>query len=77
MSYQEIARGITSRLQLDSPPIALSFVEGQPAGVKSFDSEVPSSCTLWRRAETEVFYADAGKHMNCLVGAMVMGFQIS
>lgn len=77
MSYQEIAQGIASRLQLDTPPIALAFVEGPPAGVASFDSEVPSACTLWRRAETEVFYADAGKHMNCLVGAFVMGFELA
>jgi uncharacterized protein (DUF169 family) len=77
MSYQEIAQEISSRLQLDSPPIALAFVEGQPAGVRLFDAEVPSACTLWRRAETEVFYADAGKHMNCLVGAFVMGFELA
>lgn len=77
MSYQEIAQGLASKLELDTPPIALAFVEEPPAGVPSFDAEVPSSCTLWRRAESEVFYADAGKHMNCLVGAFVMGFELA
>ena len=76
MSYEEIARGITSKLRLETPPVALSFVVEKPADVRVFDSEVPSACTLWRRAEEEVFYADGATHLNCLIGAMVMGFPL-
>src|SRR5262249_38064824 len=39
-------------------------------------SEVPSSCSLWRRAEQGVFYAPAQAHFRCPVGAMVMGFEL-
>jgi uncharacterized protein (DUF169 family) len=77
MGYQDVAHGITSMLHLETPPVALAFVEAPPAGVKSFADTVPSACTLWRRAETEVFYAGATAHHNCLVGAMVLGFELA
>lgn len=76
MGYEDVANGIASMLQLETPPVALAFVEAPPAGVRSFDDAVPSACTLWRRAETEVFYAGAAAHLNCLVGAMVLGFEL-
>jgi uncharacterized protein (DUF169 family) len=76
MKYDNIATGISSRLQLASPPVAVSFVEAAPTGMAVFDQEVPSACTLWRKAETEVFYAPAEKHFNCPIGAMTMGFDL-
>jgi len=39
-------------------------------------SDVPSSCSFWRRAEQGVFYAPAEAHFKCPVGAMVMGFEL-
>lgn len=76
MSYATAAEVITSKLSLDSPPIAITFVEAVPAGVSTFDQAVPSACTFWRRAEMGVFYASAEQHFNCPVGAMVMGFEL-
>src|SRR6516225_768167 len=76
MNYDNIATGISSRLQLASPPVAMSFVEAAPTGMAVFDQEVPSACTFWRKAETEVFYAPAEKHFNCPIGAMTMGFDM-
>lgn len=76
MKYENIAAGISSRLQLASPPVALSFVEAAPTGMAVFDQEVPSACTFWRKAETEMFYAPAEKHFNCPIGAMTMGFDM-
>ncbi len=76
MTNKEIAAAINSALDLDPPPVALAFVEQPPAGVDTIQSEVPSSCSFWRRAEQEVFYAPAEAHFNCPVGAMVMGFEL-
>ena len=70
MNYDNIATGISSLLQLASPPVAMSFVEAAPTGMAVFDQEVPSACTFWRKAETELFYAPAEKHFNCPIGAM-------
>ena len=76
MSYDSIAEGIASELQLTSPPIALSFVVDRPPGVAEFAADVPSSCSFWIQAEKGVFYASAEQHLNCPVGALVMGFEL-
>jgi uncharacterized protein (DUF169 family) len=76
VTCQEAANRLTQKLRLDTPPIALSFVDSPPAGIDTFDEEVPSSCAFWRKAESKVFYAPAAKHLNCLIGAMVMGFDL-
>src|SRR5215469_1968024 len=76
MTNKEIAAAINSALDLDPPPVALAFVEQPPAGVDTIQSEVPSSCSFWRRAENRVFYAPAEAHFNCPVGAMVVGFEL-
>ena len=76
MSNRTIAEGVASMLSLNTPPIGLAFVEAAPKGVETFNAEVPSACTLWRRAESQVFYAAAEKHFNCPIGAMTMGFDL-
>ncbi|MGH7268563.1 MAG: DUF169 domain-containing protein [Candidatus Rokuibacteriota bacterium] len=76
MDRRESAERISAGLGLDTPPIAIAFAHSPPAGVKTFVGEVPSACTFWRQAETAVFYAPAGKHMNCPIGAMTMGFDM-
>jgi uncharacterized protein (DUF169 family) len=74
MNYSEVVEQLSSQLALDTPPIAVSFVETAPAEVQVFDQEVPSACTFWQRAESGVFYAAAEKHFNCPIGAMTLGF---
>jgi len=76
MQHFDLASAFTSLLGLEFPPVALAFVKSAPAGIKEFDSEVPSACSFWRRAESEVFYASAEKHFNCPIGAMTMGFDM-
>lgn len=76
MDRREIAERIVAGLELRSPPIALAFVESAPDGVESFQGEVPSACAFWRKAETGVFYAPVGKHLNCAIGAMTLGFEL-
>lgn len=76
MNFNEIADGLTACLRLSTPPVALSFVQNAPAATEVLADEVPSTCALWRKAETSVFYAPAEKHFNCPIGAMVMGFDL-
>ncbi len=76
MGFPEFASRIVDVLNLDTPPIALSFVDHAPAGVPDAGDAAPSACSFWRRAETGVFYASAAAHFNCPVGAMVMGFAL-
>ena len=76
MNRLEFARRLTELLELESPPIGISFAETPPAGVKVFEGEVPSPCALWRIAERSVFFAGPRKHLNCAVGAHVMGLPL-
>jgi uncharacterized protein (DUF169 family) len=76
MTNRELATTIIAALDLNSAPIALAFADQPPVGVDIIESEVPSSCSFWRRAEQGVFYAPAKAHFKCPVGAMVMGFEL-
>ena len=74
--YEDVADELTRSLELDLPPVALKFVQGRPEGVVEFEGAVPSACTFWRKAEDGTFYASGQDHLNCLIGAMTMGFDI-
>ena len=76
MDNQHLANLLDRHLSLDRPPVALAFVEDRPAGLADSGPLAPSACTFWRRAETELFYADATAHEECPVGMMTMGFEV-
>ena len=76
MDQTQIAESLSSKLSLSQPPVGLAFVDEAPAGVETFDGEVPSACNFWRRAESRVFYAPAEAHYNCPIGTMTMGFDM-
>jgi uncharacterized protein (DUF169 family) len=77
MDRQYIADKLVTQLRLDTPPVALAFVESPPQGMDSFEDQVPSACTLWRRAESRTFYAPAELHYNCPIGVLTMGFEMT
>ena len=76
-AYADIADRLVGKLELEIPPVALARANAAPEGVGVLAREVPSSCSLWREAESGVFYAPAEKHFNCPVGAMTMGFELT
>jgi uncharacterized protein (DUF169 family) len=77
MSPDHRALGVelSSLLSLEHPPIAISFTDTPPAGVKKFAGTVPSSCTFWVNAFQDAFYTEAKDHMNCSIGAVTHGFR--
>lgn len=57
-------------LGLNSSPIAISFVDEPPEGVRRVEGGEPAGCGYWRRAaEGQVFYTTADDHKACPVGA--------
>jgi uncharacterized protein (DUF169 family) len=76
MSNADLATTIRSSLGLDLPPVSLTFVDEAPQGMPGPPRVVPSACSFWRDAEQGTFFAPAGDHYNCLIGTMVMGFEI-
>ena len=62
-------------LDIETPPVAMAFVEDQPADIAPLYADPPSFCSLWRLAELRVFYASAEQHDGCGIGGMVSGFK--
>ena len=61
---------LTDLLQLTSPPVAITFADAPPAGVKHVSAGEPAGCGYWRRAaQGEVFFTVADDHKRCPVGA--------
>lgn len=75
--YASLAQSLITLLGLQRPPVAVAPVSTLPAGIPFFSGVSPSACGFWRSAEKEVFAARASDHMNCPVGAMVMGFELT
>ncbi|MBI3803665.1 MAG: DUF169 domain-containing protein [Nitrospirae bacterium] len=76
-SYVSLSQTLISLLGLDRPPVGVAPVESAPQGVPVFRGVSPSACSFWRQAEKELFAASAAEHMNCPIGAMVMGFELT
>jgi uncharacterized protein (DUF169 family) len=61
---------LTELLQLESEPVAITFVETPPTGVPRVSSAEAAGCGYWRRAAAgEVFFTVADDHKRCPVGA--------
>lgn len=76
MSYASASLSL-HRLELCHAPVALALVESPPSGIATENAPAVSSCALWRRAESEVFFASTAAHGGCAVGAHVMGMPLS
>ncbi|MGQ0773780.1 MAG: DUF169 domain-containing protein [Pseudonocardiales bacterium] len=76
MGTDQLATRLTAALSLDSPPIAVTFVDNAPDNIPATAEIVPSTCAFWRQAEHGTFYAPAAAHFNCPIGTMVMGFDM-
>jgi uncharacterized protein (DUF169 family) len=75
--YAATARSLETILQLTLPPVALARVRAVPPGVPVFEGVSPSACSFWRHAEGGLFVARGSEHMNCPIGAMTMGFELT
>ena len=73
-NWKELEQTLTRHLNLDRAPVAITFCDAAPAGVRKFDGSVPSGCTFWKVAATApagqgTFYTVAADHQNCPIGA--------
>jgi len=75
MNNADAARILTTHLGLAMAPVALGVRDAAPEACDIAKDEVPSACGFWRKAEAGLFFATAEAHLNCPIGAMVMGFE--
>jgi uncharacterized protein (DUF169 family) len=82
MAYIQISEKIKSNLSLSSNPIAISFTDDLPSGIKDYSQNNPAvaaGCMFWQAALTEPFATTAKDHSGCAVGLYThnMGFDVN
>mgnify|MGYP001571764076 FL=1 len=75
MTPAEQHHQLKTLLQLAYDPVGVSGASDSDP-ITAGTAPAPSACSFWRRAETASFTADAKSHLNCKVGAHVMGFSL-
>jgi uncharacterized protein (DUF169 family) len=84
--YKAMAGALTDLLTLDSPPLAITFLQDEPAGVARYGASMPAptadgrtgkeaaGCVFWMKAVDRTFHTCAEDHGNCSVGSLTHGF---
>jgi uncharacterized protein (DUF169 family) len=68
--WQEIEARIAGPLKVSRRPVAVTFLNAEPAGIERFAGTEPSGCSFWRlAADGRAFYTVPADHFNCAVGA--------
>lgn len=85
--YPELAQSLSELLNLQSPPLAITFSDQAPVNVPAFDDpmpeatadgrtgRVPAGCVFWMKAADHTFTTVAEDHGNCSVGSVTHGFK--
>jgi uncharacterized protein (DUF169 family) len=76
-NYSQLAATLAASLDLHQPPVAISFADGLPAGVKSHAGRVPAGCRFWEDGATAAFATSAADHSLCAIGVYTHNLQTS
>jgi uncharacterized protein (DUF169 family) len=69
-----IAQELTRLLDLDHPPVAVTFHEQEPAAqLRSRPAPEPAGCCFWQQAEQRHLHTTAADHAHCSVGSYTHG----
>jgi uncharacterized protein (DUF169 family) len=74
---RNLAAVLTASLDLKQPPVAISFADSLPAGVKSHGGRVPAGCRFWEDGATAAFATSASDHSLCAIGVYTHNLQTS
>jgi uncharacterized protein (DUF169 family) len=75
--YAKLATTLAASLDLQQPPVAISFTDTIPAGIKSHYGRVPAGCKFWEDAAREAFATSAADHNLCAIGVYTHNLQSS
>jgi uncharacterized protein (DUF169 family) len=70
---ERAAHELSEWLELDQPPVQISYLDQAPGGVPQHPGGVPSVCTFFAEGKERPFYAGIPAHEDCEVGAFVLG----
>ena len=75
--YAQQAALLAASLDLQQPPVAISFTDTMPVGVKAHSGRVPAGCKFWQDAASEAFVTTAADHNLCAIGVYTHNLQSS
>jgi uncharacterized protein (DUF169 family) len=75
--YAKLATALAASLDLQQPPVAISFSDNLPAGIKTHSGRVPAGCRFWQDAATATFATTAANHNLCAIGVYTHNLQSS
>lgn len=76
-NWKELENRLTSHLPMGKRPVAISFLDAEPAGIPKFSGTEPAGCSFWRLAAAgSTFYTVPADHFNCAVGAYTHNVQL-
>jgi uncharacterized protein (DUF169 family) len=75
--YSQLAAILAASLDLQQPPVAISFTDSLPAGLKSHAGRVPAGCRFWEDGTAAAFATNASDHTLCAVGVYTHNLKTS
>jgi uncharacterized protein (DUF169 family) len=76
-NWKELEKQYATRLAISRRPVAVTFLDREPAGISKFSGTEPAGCSFWRlAAEGRTFYTLPADHFNCAVGAYTHNVQL-
>jgi uncharacterized protein (DUF169 family) len=76
-NWKELEKQFAARLTMSRRPVAIAFLDAEPAGVSKFFGIEPAGCSFWRLAAAgRTFYTVPADHFNCAVGAHTHNIQL-
>src|SRR5260221_516918 len=76
-NWKELEKLFTTRLTMSQRPVAVTFLDKEPAGIEKFSGSEPAGCSFWRLAAAgRAFYTVPADHFNCAVGAYTHHVQL-
>jgi uncharacterized protein (DUF169 family) len=76
-NWKKLEQLFATRLKLDGRPVAVTFLDAEPAGIAKFSGTEPAGCSFWRLAAAgKTFYTVPADHFNCAVGAYTHNIQL-
>ncbi len=75
--WKALEKQFATRLAMKQRPVAVTFLDAEPAGVSKFSGTEPAGCSFWRLAAAgRTFYTLPADHFNCAVGAYTHNVQL-
>jgi hypothetical protein len=66
--YSQLSGVLAASLDLQHPPVTISFTDSVPAGVKTHAGRVPAGCRFWQDGARAACATSASDHSLCAIG---------